>query len=53
MEQSVILRDMILKGDAGIIGALYDVETGVVTFLDHTQICGTDSLLEQEMAAVS
>jgi carbonic anhydrase len=53
VEQSVILRDMILKGEVAIIGALYDVETGVVTFLDHTQICGTESLLEQEMAAVS
>jgi carbonic anhydrase len=53
MEQSVILRDMILKGEVGIIGALYDVETGVVTFLEHTLLCGTDSLQEQEMAAVS
>ncbi len=38
MEQSYILRDMILKGEVGIIGALYDVETGVVNFLEHTLI---------------
>lgn len=28
MEQSNILRDMIQKGEVGIIGAVYDVETG-------------------------
>ncbi len=38
MEQSVILRDMILKGEIGIIGASYDVETGVVAFMDHTLV---------------
>lgn len=38
MDQSVILRDMILKGEIGIIGASYDVETGVVAFMDHTLI---------------
>ncbi|MCW3462390.1 carbonic anhydrase family protein [Chitinophaga nivalis] len=38
MEQSHILRDMILKGEVGIIGAVYDVETGVVSFMDHTLI---------------
>lgn len=53
LEQSVILRDMILKGEVGIIGAHYDVETGLVTFLEHTMVLGTDSLHEQEMAAVS
>jgi len=40
MEQSGILRDMILDGEVGIIGAVYDVETGVVTFLDHTLVLG-------------
>jgi carbonic anhydrase len=53
MEQSMILRDMILKGEVGIIGALYDVETGIVTFLDHTQVLGADSLYEQELVAAS
>ncbi|MFB6456011.1 carbonic anhydrase family protein [Chitinophaga sp. Hz27] len=38
MEQSVILRDMILKGEIGIIGASYDVETGIVSFHDQTLI---------------
>lgn len=36
MEQSNILRDMILKGEVGIVGAMYDVETGVVSFMEHT-----------------
>ncbi|MBC9931691.1 carbonic anhydrase family protein [Chitinophaga qingshengii] len=38
MEQSHILRDMILKGEVGIVGAMYDVETGVVSFMEHTLI---------------
>jgi len=53
LEQSMILREMILNGEVGIIGALYDVETGVVTFLDHTQVLGANSLYEQELVAVS
>jgi len=36
IQQSNILRDMIQKGEIGIIGAIYDVETGVVTFMEHT-----------------
>lgn len=44
LEQSVILRDMVQKGEIGIIGAVYDVETGVVTFLDDTLIIGAESL---------
>ncbi|MFY0253055.1 carbonic anhydrase family protein [Chitinophaga sp. 30R24] len=48
MEQSNILRDMILKGEVGIIGATYDVETGVVNFLEHTLI-----LESREPAAVA
>jgi carbonic anhydrase len=50
LEQSVILRDMILKGEVGIIGALYDVETGVVTFLEDTLVIGADSLHAQNVA---
>lgn len=38
MEQSNILRDMIQKGEVGIIGAVYDVETGIVSFKEHTLI---------------
>lgn len=50
LEQSVILRDMIFKGEVGIIGALYDVETGVVNFLDETLVIGADSLHAQHAA---
>ena len=38
MEQSNILREMIQKGEVGIIGAIYDVETGIVSFMEHTLI---------------
>ncbi|WPQ64259.1 carbonic anhydrase family protein [Chitinophaga sancti] len=47
MEQSTILREMILNGEVGIIGAMYDVETGVVSFLDHTLIIGEEVVKEQ------
>ncbi|MGX5818168.1 carbonic anhydrase family protein [Chitinophaga lutea] len=40
VEQSVILAEMIDKGEIGIIGAMYDVETGVVTFHEHTKRLG-------------
>jgi len=50
LEQSVILREMILKGEVGVIGAVYDVETGVVTFLDDTLVIGSESLHTQELA---
>jgi carbonic anhydrase len=50
LEQSGILRDMILKGEVGVIGAVYDVETGVVTFLDDTLVIGSDSLHTQQVA---
>lgn len=43
MEQSHILRDMILNGEVGIIGAVYDVETGVVTFKEDTLIIGSET----------
>ncbi|CAL1521079.1 carbonic anhydrase family protein [Chitinophaga sp. MM2321] len=36
IEQSNILREMILKGEVGIIGAMYDVQTGIVNFIEHT-----------------
>lgn len=47
LDQSKILRDMIFKGEVGIIGAQYDVETGVVNFLDHTLVLGTGKGLEK------
>jgi carbonic anhydrase len=46
MEQSQILRNMILDGEIGIIGALYDVETGVVNFLDDTLVIGRENFKE-------
>ncbi|WP_343691491.1 carbonic anhydrase family protein [Chitinophaga sp.] len=47
MEQSHILREMILNGEVGIIGAMYDVETGVVTFLENTLIIGEEVAKEK------
>jgi len=41
VERSVILREMIEKGELGLIGAIYDVETGVVEFLEDTFMLGT------------
>jgi carbonic anhydrase len=50
MEQSQILRNMILNGEIGIVGALYDVETGVVTFLESTLVIGRENFREQHEA---
>ena len=35
-EKSSILREMIQKNEIGIIGGMYDVETGAVEFYEHT-----------------
>lgn len=40
VERSVILREMIEKGEIGLIGAIYDVETGQVEFLEDTFMLG-------------
>lgn len=40
VERSVILREMIEKGEIGLIGAIYDVETGQVEFLEDTYMLG-------------
>ncbi|MEE8261568.1 MAG: carbonic anhydrase, partial [Gammaproteobacteria bacterium] len=32
-ERSPILRDMVNKGDIGLVGAMYDVHNGKVTFV--------------------
>ncbi|HEY9260474.1 carbonic anhydrase family protein [Chitinophaga sp.] len=53
MEQSNILRDMIQKGEVGIIGAVYDVETGVVNFKEHTLILENSKPAEPAAAAVA
>lgn len=40
IEQSVVLREMIEKNEVGLIGAIYDVETGKVDFLEETLMFG-------------
>ena len=40
IEQSVVLRELIEKDEIGLIGALYDVETGQVEFLEETLMSG-------------
>jgi carbonic anhydrase len=40
VEQSVVLREMIEKEEIALIGAIYDVETGVVDFLEETLMHG-------------
>ncbi len=38
MERSPILKEMIEKGDIGIVGGIHDISTGQVTFFDDTQV---------------
>lgn len=38
LDRSTILRQMVEEGQIGIIGAMYDVSTGVVEFYDDTQV---------------
>jgi carbonic anhydrase len=40
IERSIVLREMIEKEEIGLIGAIYDVKTGVVEFLDDTFMLG-------------
>lgn len=40
IEQSVILREMIEKEEIGLIGAVYDIDTGQVEFLEDTFMFG-------------
>jgi carbonic anhydrase len=40
IEQSIILREMLEKEQVGLIGAIYDVKTGVVEFLEETFMLG-------------
>lgn len=40
VEQSVVLREMIETGRVALVGAMYSVETGAVTFLDDTLRAG-------------
>lgn len=38
LHRSPILRQMVEEGQIGIIGAMYDVSTGIVEFYDDTQV---------------
>jgi len=40
IEQSIILREMIEKGEIALIGAMYEVETGNIEFLEETLMLG-------------
>jgi carbonic anhydrase len=40
VERSVVLRGLIEKGELGLIGGYYDLETGGVRFFDGTYMCG-------------
>ncbi|HUU34376.1 MAG TPA: carbonic anhydrase family protein [Vicinamibacterales bacterium] len=41
IERSMVLRDMVEKGEIGLVGAMYDVGTGTVQFFDDTYMCGS------------
>lgn len=41
IERSVVLREMIEKEQIALIGAIYDIETGLVEFLEETFMLGT------------
>ncbi len=53
MDQSHILREMILNGEIGIIGAMYNVETGVVTFQEDTLVIGREMFMESPEAVTA
>ena len=40
VERSAALREMIERGEVGLVGAVYDVETGAVEFLEDTFMLG-------------
>jgi carbonic anhydrase len=40
IERSMVLRAMIEAGDLGLIGAMYDVGSGDVSFMDDSWMCG-------------
>jgi carbonic anhydrase len=41
IERSMVLREMIEKGEIGLVGAMYDISTGGVTFFNDTWMCGS------------
>jgi carbonic anhydrase len=48
-KNSPILREMIENGEIGIVGGMYDVETGVVTFYDDVE--NMTETLHEELAS--
>jgi carbonic anhydrase len=40
IERSMVLREMIERAEVGLIGAMYDVASGAVQFMDDTWMCG-------------
>jgi carbonic anhydrase len=40
IERSMVLREMIEKGEIGLIGGMYDVTSGAVEFYQDTWMCG-------------
>ncbi len=41
MERSIILKEMVDKGELGIVGGIHDIATGVVEFLPETMVSVT------------
>lgn len=41
IERSTIIREMVEQGQVGLIGAVYDVDTGAVEFLEDTFMLGS------------
>ena len=51
VERSPVLRELIEQGQVGLIGAVYDVETGAVEFLEETFMLGEVKHFYLDMAA--
>ena len=49
MDRSEILREMINKGEIGIGGAMYNVESGAVEFYHDAMIIGSDKLAHKAL----
>ena len=41
IERSMVLREMIEKGEIGLVGAMYDISSGSVYFMMDTWMCGS------------
>lgn len=48
MQRSHILQEMIEKGEIGICGAMYNVESGIVNFYDDTTVIKRRELTKEE-----